>query len=136
LRAGLLFVSEEDGAVVGFACATRMEAYVHLHEMSVHPDYGRRGIGGALLARVVEAARSQHAVGVTLTTFADVPWNRPFYERHGFSSPSSNSIPAFLKGMVAAETGAGMTERIAMVRSFGAREEGRRRPRRTGPSGS
>ncbi|MEM8601856.1 MAG: GNAT family N-acetyltransferase, partial [Bacteroidota bacterium] len=47
LRAGLLFVSEEDGAVVGFACATRMEAYVHLHEMSVHPDYGRRGIGGA-----------------------------------------------------------------------------------------
>jgi hypothetical protein len=33
----------------------------------------------------VEAARDAGAARVTLTTYADVPWNGPWYARHGFA---------------------------------------------------
>ncbi|MEO1230844.1 MAG: GNAT family N-acetyltransferase [Myxococcota bacterium] len=117
LESDLLFAHEEQGRVVGFACATREERFVHLHEMSVHPEFGQRGIGSLLLARVIEEARSDGAVGVTLTTFVDIPWNQPFYRRRGFASGTS-SAPSFLKRKLESEADAGMTGRIAMVYAF------------------
>nr|WP_239522401.1 GNAT family N-acetyltransferase [Geodermatophilus sabuli] len=43
--------------VVGFAVLERVDDDVHLEQLSVHPDAGRRGIGAALLAASVEEAR-------------------------------------------------------------------------------
>ena len=70
--------------VQGFAVLELLDGAVHLEQLSVHPAHGRRGIGGALLAATVEAAREQGADRVTLLTYADVPWNAPFYARHGW----------------------------------------------------
>ena len=53
-------------------------------QLSVHPSAVRRGIGAALLAAVVEDARAAGARRVTLLTYADVPWNAPWYARHGW----------------------------------------------------
>src|SRR5690606_28430341 len=50
----------------------------------VHPSRMRRGIGGRLVEAVLDHARAAGAPAVTLTTFRDVPWNAPWYERHGF----------------------------------------------------
>ncbi|MBE1158755.1 4-(cytidine 5'-diphospho)-2-C-methyl-D-erythritol kinase [Dyella sp. 7MK23] len=65
--------TEHGGRVVGIA------------EIDVLPAYGRRGIGSALLNCACEWARSAGYRRVDLGTLADVPWNAPFYAKHGFS---------------------------------------------------
>ncbi|SDH11555.1 GNAT family N-acetyltransferase [Klenkia brasiliensis] len=70
--------------VVGFAVLEQLDGAVHLEQLSVHPAHGRRGLGGALVEAAVEEARAAGADRVTLCTYADVPWNGPFYARHGF----------------------------------------------------
>jgi GNAT superfamily N-acetyltransferase len=69
---------------IGFAYADVVDGAVHLEELDVLPAWGRRGIGRALVAVVVEDARTRGLAGVTLTTFRDVPWNAPFYVGLGF----------------------------------------------------
>ncbi|GAA4332542.1 GNAT family N-acetyltransferase [Klenkia terrae] len=68
----------------GFAVLELVDGAVHLEQLSVDPAHGRQGIGGALVEAAVEQAREHGADRVTLCTYADVPWNGPFYARHGF----------------------------------------------------
>ncbi|SCX59707.1 Acetyltransferase (GNAT) family protein [Klenkia marina] len=68
----------------GFAVLDQVDGAVHVEQLSVDPAHGRQGIGAALLAATVDAAREAGADRVTLCTYADVPWNGPFYARHGF----------------------------------------------------
>lgn len=74
----------EGGLPVGMAIASVREGAVHLEEMDVLPAHGRRGLGTRLLATVCAWARAQGYAAVTLSTFSDVPWNGPFYRKHGF----------------------------------------------------
>jgi len=69
---------------VGFALAHFIDGNAHLYEISVDPAYGKQGIGAKLLGSVFDWARRAGMAAVTLSTFGDVPWNAPFYERHGF----------------------------------------------------
>jgi predicted N-acetyltransferase YhbS len=48
------------------------------------PAYGRRGLGARLLEGVCDWAEAHGYPAVTLSTFRDVPWNGPFYRKHGF----------------------------------------------------
>ena len=48
------------------------------------PAHARRGLGARLLACVCAWAQAQGYASVTLSTFRDVPWNGPFYRKHGF----------------------------------------------------
>jgi len=68
----------------GYAVATVVDDEGHLEQISVDPDHQGTGIGRTLVAEVADWARSIGANGVTLTTFTDVPWNRPLYEHLGF----------------------------------------------------
>jgi 4-diphosphocytidyl-2-C-methyl-D-erythritol kinase len=63
-------------------------------ELDVLPDYSRRGIGGALLERACEWARAAGYRRVDLGTLPDVPWNMPFYAKHGFAVVDKHD-PAF-----------------------------------------
>ncbi|MER6514459.1 GNAT family N-acetyltransferase [Nonomuraea sp. NPDC001636] len=69
----------------GFALIGRVDGNLHLDQLAVHPDHMRQGIGGRLVEAVADHARAVGAPAVTLTTFRDVPWNAPWYERHGFA---------------------------------------------------
>jgi GNAT superfamily N-acetyltransferase len=69
---------------VGFACVDVVDGVAHLWQLSVRRDRGRQGIGSTLLRAVCDWATQNHYPAVTLTTFQDVPWNAPFYARHGF----------------------------------------------------
>lgn len=69
----------------GFAMISMVDGNVHLDQLAVHPDSMRQGIGGRLMTAVIDHALAVGAPGVTLTTFRDVPWNGPWYERHGFA---------------------------------------------------
>jgi 4-diphosphocytidyl-2-C-methyl-D-erythritol kinase len=63
-------------------------------EIDVLPEYSRRGIGAALLEHACDWARSAGYRRVDLGTLADVPWNAPFYAKHGFVAVDKND-PAF-----------------------------------------
>ncbi|NUP68012.1 MAG: GNAT family N-acetyltransferase [Nonomuraea sp.] len=69
----------------GFAMIGWVDGNVHLDQLAVRPDAMRQGIGGRLVEAVVGHAGAVGAPAVTLTTFRDVPWNAPWYARHGFS---------------------------------------------------
>jgi len=56
----------------------------HLEQLSVHPDYTRRGLGRSLLRAAVEWAASHGYGELTLCTYRDVAWNGPFYASEGF----------------------------------------------------
>ncbi|MEM6475167.1 MAG: GNAT family N-acetyltransferase [Pseudomonadota bacterium] len=72
------------GQVVGFAAAAPVGRELHLNELSVARDHQQRGIGAALLRALQIDARNSGFRAITLSTFREVPWNAPFYARHGF----------------------------------------------------
>ncbi len=69
---------------VGMVIASVREGTVYIEEIDVVPEHGRRGLGTRLLARVCAWAQEMAYPAVTLATFRDVPWNAPFYRKHGF----------------------------------------------------
>ena len=80
-----LWVAEEDGGtIVGLAIADRVDDEGYLAEISVHPDHAGRRLASVMLDGVEAWAAAQGFGGISLTTFRDVPWNRPYYERLGF----------------------------------------------------
>lgn len=81
---GRAWVIIEEAVPVGYALADRVDDAAHLEQLSVRPDFGRRGLGSALLDHVCEWAKSQGLPAVTLTTFEHVPWNGPYYLHRGF----------------------------------------------------
>ena len=83
--AGTAWVSVDDGdRPVGYALALEVDGLGHLEQLSVAPAAGRQGRGAALVEAVCAWASARGAKAVTLSTFLDVPWNAPYYERLGF----------------------------------------------------
>jgi GNAT superfamily N-acetyltransferase len=69
---------------VGFVQVDEVDGLAHIAEIAVIPKWMRQGIGTRLLDRACEWARTHGYAAVTLTTFADVPWNGPYYASRGF----------------------------------------------------
>jgi GNAT superfamily N-acetyltransferase len=113
-------VSRVDDQPVGFAAAGGLDGMLYLHEMSVHAEHQRRGLGSELLAAIVaQAARGPYST-VALTTDRFLPWNKPFYQRHGFIELDDASMPAALAAKLAEEVALGFSaaRRCAMARSL------------------
>lgn len=106
--AGRAWVAVDGHEVVGFAVVDDLDGQAHLEEIAVAPSHGRRGVGSALLNAVESAFAS-----ITLTTFCDVPWNRPWYEARGYA-PVHDLTPA-LAQRVAEEAAAGLDPAIRVV---------------------
>jgi len=104
---------------IGFAHVEVLGPHgVHLKEIDVHPDHGRRGLGTRLVVTVCEWAARSGYPEVTLTTFRDVPWNMPFYAGLGFEVVPTSELSAELVHVVAAETRRGLdpARRVVMRR--------------------
>ncbi len=106
---------DAEGGLVGFAVGDVVDGRPHLAEVSVHPDHGRRGHGTRLLDAVVDWARGRGAL-LTLTTFAHVAWNAPYYARRGFRPLRADEHGPELHAILRAEAEAGLENRIAMGR--------------------
>jgi GNAT superfamily N-acetyltransferase len=122
-RDGRLWVALADDRPVGFAHVKLLEPRVaHLEELDVHPDHGRRGVGRRLVEAVCEWARWEGFESVTLSTFRDVPWNRPFYERLGFVVVPAESLTPALARLVETERERGLdtARRVVMRRVLSA----------------
>ena len=69
---------------VGYVLIDVVDGAAHVEQVSVHPDDARRGIGRELIERAAAWARGHGIRSLTLTTYVEVPWNGPYYERLGF----------------------------------------------------
>lgn len=118
IRKGHCLVAEADGDIVGFLSTEPFSRELHIAEFSVHPDYQGQGIGAVLLRAIGIDAKNSGFAALTLTTFADVPWNGPFYARHGFETVSDLDAHPRLKARIEQEMQHGLPRerRIAMIR--------------------
>ncbi|AKF07379.1 GNAT family N-acetyltransferase [Sandaracinus amylolyticus] len=79
-----LLVAELGGVVAGLVYLGRIEGELCIGQVSVALDAGRVGVGSALVRAVIDAARRRGEPSIVLNTQRDVPWNAPFFARHGF----------------------------------------------------
>lgn len=88
----------------GHKGSDEVQAYfIHINELSIAMNHQRRGLAGRLINTAKDFARSLNApnslntdsgqdnasdttsvLGLSLTTFRDLPFNAPFYEKFGF----------------------------------------------------
>ncbi|MGP9616167.1 GNAT family N-acetyltransferase [Arthrobacter sp. AOP36-A1-22] len=124
---GYLLVAEEGipPAILGFVHVLEVEGLAHLEQLSVAPAHGRQGYGLLLLNAALAEARVHGYDRVSLRTYADVPWNAPFYSRAGFVEV----LPAtdFHRGLIDTEEDLGLPgygRRVQMTASLNDRTVG------------
>ena len=113
----LIVLAAEGGPPVAFALCESMPRTLHLHELDVLPALQGQGLGRRLLGAVQDAAQDRGLARVTLTTYRDVPFNRPFYERYGFAVLPPPEHPPWLQRIRQHEAAVGLDvqPRVAMV---------------------
>lgn len=104
-----------DGKPIGFALAYMLDGSLHLQEVDVLPEYGRRGIGAKLVQAVIDWARFSKIPAVTLTTFRDIPWNAPFYQKLGFRISEPAELTLELIQIVEKEESCGLARELRAV---------------------
>lgn len=118
-REGRLWVAlNANGRVVGFAHACIIDEQAHLDEMDVDPDYGRRGIGTELVRTVEQWAIDEGFDELTLVTFRHLPWNAPFYAKHGFEIVDDDEQGDEMRDLLRQEAKAGLksVNRVCMCK--------------------
>ncbi len=100
---------------IGFLiAAVEDDTDLHVLELSVAADHQGRGDGRALMQTARREAEARALSALTLTTFAGVAWNAPFYARLGYAVLTTGTMPAYLREALAAQARHGLTDRIAM----------------------
>ena len=85
VKDGRLFVATDIGdRPIGFVRIERLDGQAHIEQVSVHPAQAGHRVGAQLLTVAQQWARAHGGDRLTLTTFRDVPWNGPYYERLGW----------------------------------------------------
>jgi GNAT superfamily N-acetyltransferase len=99
-RAGRAWVAV-DGAdrPVAYLIADRVDGNLHVEQVSVDPAHAHQGIGRALIEHLAGLARAEGVRALTLTTFTDVPWNAPYYERCGFRRLAEDELTPGLRAL-------------------------------------
>ncbi len=77
-----IVVAVAEGDIAGWIYTSRIAGELCIGQICVHPRFGGRGIGTSLLSYIIEGAAGE--ASIVLNTQSDVPWNRPWYEKHGF----------------------------------------------------
>jgi GNAT superfamily N-acetyltransferase len=116
-----IWVAEIAGAPVGFAMAKVVDENAHLEEIDVLPEYGRQGIGSALIETVCQWAVEHGFSTMTLSTQKNVPWNLPYYEKLGFVViPEDKLTPAYRElRQHERELGLPVEDRVIMKKKLG-----------------
>lgn len=116
LRSGASLVADCQAEQIGFLLLLPIDGRGHILEMAVAPAHQRQGVGRWLLERAEQWSRERGLAEMTLTTFRDVPWNRPAYERRGFSVFLPGAERVQLRALIEEETAAGFAQlpRVAM----------------------
>ena len=87
-RSGRAFVSVgADDRPVAYLLVDLLDGTAHIEQVSVHPDHARRGLGRELIETRSSWARACGLPALTLTTYVDVPLERPLLRAAGVPLP-------------------------------------------------
>ena len=113
---GAAWVAVLDDKVVGFLLTLPVDGYAHVLEVATDYDFQGTGIGRRLFAEFHGWAADVGFSGATLTTYRDVSWNAPFYERIGYQTIAVDTRRPQLMAVQAEEASAGFARapRVAM----------------------
>lgn len=117
IRKGHCLVVHVGDEMVGFLVNEPFNRELHIWEVDVHPDQQGQGIGAGLMRACMVDARNSGFRALTLTTFRDVAWNAPFYEKLGFEEVTALDAHPRLAGELALEADHGLPadRRCAMI---------------------
>ena len=107
---------DEADRPVAYLLTSVVDGCAHVDQVSVAPSHARQGLGAALIEHLTEQA----GAALTLTTFRDVPWNAPYYERLGFAVVEPAAQGPELAALVRHEAATipGDAPRVAMRRAI------------------
>lgn len=107
-----------DDRPVAYLLVSEVDGHAHVVQVSVHPDHARRGLGAALIEHARRWALTRGITTMSLTTFADVAWNGPYYARLGFTVVPDDEVTDGLRAIRDDEDARGLDRwpRVVMVR--------------------
>lgn len=93
---------------------------LHVWEISVARHHQGQGIGKRLLQAARQYAEQQQLEALTLSTFRELAWNEPFYQRQGFVTLRQAQLSPRLRQVLADEAQHGLpaARRCAMRLTF------------------
>ncbi|CRK59955.1 Histone acetyltransferase HPA2 and related acetyltransferases [Alloactinosynnema sp. L-07] len=80
---GRCWVAEAD-IVAAYLLADAVGGCAHIAQVSLDQRFRGQRTGQRLIDHVEQWAKANDLAALTLTTFRDIPWNAPYYERIGF----------------------------------------------------
>ncbi len=89
---GRALVADDGAVVMAYLLIVVVDGAAHVEQVSVDPAYGQRGLGRMLIDAAERWAVAEGLGSVTLTTFADVAWNAPYYARLGFTVMAEDEL--------------------------------------------
>jgi GNAT superfamily N-acetyltransferase len=106
---------------VGYVLVDIVEGNAHVEQVSVRPEMQGKGAGRLLIDRVRTWAIETGRPAISLTTFADVPWNRPLYEHLGFRVLDEHEVGPELRAVreIEATHGLDPSTRVCMLMAIG-----------------
>lgn len=100
--------ADPDDRPVAYLLVAVVDGHAHIDQVSVRPEHARRGIGRHLVEVAREWAFAHDLPELSLTTYADVPWNGPYYARLGFEVVAEDDLSPGLRAIRAAEAAKGL----------------------------
>jgi [ribosomal protein S18]-alanine N-acetyltransferase len=76
----------ESSPIAGYIVARETAGELHINNVAVRPEYRRRGIGAALLGRILGEARQRNAKAAFLEVRSANHAAQALYERYGFEA--------------------------------------------------
>jgi len=119
---GLLWAGLHRETPVAYLGAEWTGKDLYIAEVDVHPDHEGKQLGAALIETAVAHGFANSAARITLSTFTEIPWNRPYYERLGFRVLPEREWNAFMRNSMARQEQGGLdiSKRCIMVRGWSA----------------
>jgi ribosomal-protein-alanine N-acetyltransferase len=78
------FLAESEGRIAGYVLFWLLPGTVDIHNIAVHQEFRRRGLGRRLLEHVIEEARKRSSARVTLEVRKSNTAAQRLYESAGF----------------------------------------------------
>lgn len=112
--------ADSDDEAVAYILIDVVERFAHIEQVTVHPLHARQALGRKLIDEAASWAAARGLEGMTLTTFAEVPWNAPYYVRLGFQPLPEYELSDGLRQIVQSEVAHGLNAwpRVVMKREL------------------
>lgn len=107
-QGGVWVAVTKEGTVAAFALGKEVDGALFIAEADVHPAHARQGLGASLFGLLGQWARARGYPALLLTTFRDVPWNAPYYQRLGFRILQEEEVGPGLRAIRVHETQLGL----------------------------